>query len=213
MMIRLKKKKNSISQSLWQIGKPDLNTFFLNFFFFPWAADDSNFEWVTTLFSMKYGTWVLDEQDTKQNTELKKSVVQSVLLCLSCLFIYILTSKFIKKKTEQKIKQKNEKLEFCWIKCAPKNKRARQLWDIQFIFFSLSAKSKLLWVLNHASYMCENMQVVNTLIDCSCITKEPRTVTLPTIINQCCQSMIWLPNCATLGSSPWWKTMLPPFWG
>ena len=39
----------------------------------------------------------MDEQDTKQNTELKKSVVQSVLLCLSCLFMYILTSKFIKK--------------------------------------------------------------------------------------------------------------------
>ena len=38
----------------------------------------------------------MDEQDTRQKTELKKSVVQSVLLCLSCLFMYILTSKFIK---------------------------------------------------------------------------------------------------------------------
>ena len=39
----------------------------------------------------------MDEQDTRQNTELKKSVVQSVLLCLLCLLMYILTSKFIKK--------------------------------------------------------------------------------------------------------------------
>ena len=33
------------------------------------------------------------EQDTRQNIELKKSVVQSVLLCLPCLFMYILASK------------------------------------------------------------------------------------------------------------------------
>ena len=45
----------------------------------------------------------MDEQDTKQNTELKKSVVQSVLLCLSRLFMFILTSKFI--KNWKKIKQ------------------------------------------------------------------------------------------------------------
>ena len=51
----------------------------------------------------------MDKQDTKQNTELKKSVVQSVLLCLSCLFIYILTCKFIK-KTEKKIKQAKKKI-------------------------------------------------------------------------------------------------------
>ena len=38
----------------------------------------------------------MDEQDTRQNTELKKSVEQSVLMCLSCLFMYILASKFIK---------------------------------------------------------------------------------------------------------------------
>ena len=43
----------------------------------------------------------MDEQDTRQNTELKKSVVQSVLLCLSCLFIYIFTIKSIKKKIKK----------------------------------------------------------------------------------------------------------------
>ena len=39
---------------------------------------------------------ILDEQDTRQNTELKKSVVQSVSLCLSYIFLYILTSRSIK---------------------------------------------------------------------------------------------------------------------
>ena len=49
----------------------------------------------------------MDEQDTRQNTELKKKyVVQSVLLCLSCLFMYILTSKFI--KNWKKLSKKNK---------------------------------------------------------------------------------------------------------
>ena len=46
----------------------------------------------------------MDEQDTIYKTQLKKSVVQSVLLCLSCLLMYILTSTFItnwKKKNKQ----------------------------------------------------------------------------------------------------------------
>ena len=60
----------------------------------------------------KYGTWFLDdEQDTKQNTELKKSVVQRVL---SCRFMYILTSKFIK-KMKKKIKQKKKLKVWIWI--------------------------------------------------------------------------------------------------
>ena len=49
----------------------------------------------------------MDEQDTRQSTELKKSVIQSVLFCLSCLFMYILTSKFI--TNWKKIKQKKNK--------------------------------------------------------------------------------------------------------
>ena len=50
----------------------------------------------------------MDKQDTRQNTELKKSVVQGVLLCLSCLFMYILTTKFI--KNWKKIKQAKKKI-------------------------------------------------------------------------------------------------------
>ena len=57
--------------------------------------------WV--IHSFEIWNLILDEQDTRQNTELKTSVVQSVLLCLTHLFLYILTSKFI--KTWKKIKQ------------------------------------------------------------------------------------------------------------
>ena len=48
----------------------------------------------------------MDEQDKRQKTELKKSVVQGVLLCLACIFMYILTSKFIT-NWKKKIKEKN----------------------------------------------------------------------------------------------------------
>ena len=80
--------------------------FFFFFFFFFLSSRRVRFESVTAL---KYGTWFLDEQDTRQNTELKKSVVQSVSLCLSYLFLYILTRKFIKNWKKKLSKQKNFK--------------------------------------------------------------------------------------------------------
>ena len=52
-------------------------------------------------------------EDTRQNTELKKSVVQSVSLCLSYIFLYILTSKSIKNWKKNKLTKKNSNLEFC----------------------------------------------------------------------------------------------------
>ena len=121
MVIRLRK-KNSKSQSPSQIGKPDLNAgFFFNVFLlflfwfvlFCFVFSSSRFfklELVTTLFSLKYGTRFLDEQDTRQNTELKKSVVQSILLCLSCLFIYIdkQVHKTLKKRKRKKKKKINQ---------------------------------------------------------------------------------------------------------
>ena len=67
-----------MSQSLRQIGRPGLHPFF-----FP-----VKFESVTTLFSMKYGTWFLDEQDTRQNTELKKCIVQSVYCVYHAFHVY-----------------------------------------------------------------------------------------------------------------------------
>ena len=94
-----------MSQSLWQIGRPNLNAFLKAPP--PPSSRHVKFGLVTTLLSMKYEAWFMDEQDTRKNTELKKFVVQSVL-CLSCLFMYILTSKFI--KNWKKIKQKQKKL-------------------------------------------------------------------------------------------------------
>ena len=49
-----------------------------------------------------------DEQDTRQNTELKKSVVQSISLCLSFIFLYILRSKPIKTGKKNLTKQKKK---------------------------------------------------------------------------------------------------------
>ena len=63
----------------------------------------------------------LDEQDTRQNTELKKSVVQSVLLYLSYLFMYILTSKFI--KNWKKISKQAKKIQT--LKFAESNTRRK----------------------------------------------------------------------------------------
>ena len=121
-----------MSQSSWQIGRPDLNAVFNSFFFL--SSRRVRFESFTAL---KYETW-LDEQDTRQNTELKKSVVQSVSLCLSYLFLYILTSKFIKKLGKKISKQKKiETLNFAESNAHRKNKCKRQLWDIGFISFSL----------------------------------------------------------------------------
>ena len=79
---------------------------FFQLFFFPQSSRRVRFESVTAL---KYGTWFLDEQDTRQNTELKKYVVQSVSLCLTYLFLYILTRKFVKNWKKKLSKQKNFK--------------------------------------------------------------------------------------------------------
>ena len=110
---------------------------FFNFFFSE-QQRRSKFESATTLFSMKYGTWFLDEQDTRKNTELKKSVVQSVWLCLSCLFIYILTSKFIKNWGRKLSKQKKKKKLKAWISLnqtrTEKQRRAAALRHTVYFF-------------------------------------------------------------------------------
>ena len=49
----------------------------------------------------------MDEQDTRQSTELKKSVVQSVLLCLTSFHVYF--DKQVHKKLGEKIKQASKK--------------------------------------------------------------------------------------------------------
>ena len=83
----------------------------------PLSSRRVKFESVTALFRMKVelAFWMNKIQDRTKSLE-TKFVVQSVLLCLSYLFMYILTSKFIKKnrkKLSKQKKKKNEKLEFC----------------------------------------------------------------------------------------------------
>ena len=105
--------------------------FFFSFFFFFFEQQTCQI-WV--VHSFEIWNLILDEQDTRQNTDLNKSVVQSVSLCLSYLFLYILTSKFVKNWKKIKQAKKRSNLEFCWIRRAPKNKCALQLWDIGFIY-------------------------------------------------------------------------------
>ena len=79
----------------------------------------------------------MDEQDTRQNAELKKSVVQSVLLYLSCLFMYILTSKFIINWKKNKQAKKIKSLNFAESSAHRKTHTRSSFWDIQFIFLAL----------------------------------------------------------------------------
>ena len=134
-----KKKKNYVSQSLWRIGIPDLNAFFFKhvfvFFFFFLSSRRVKFESVTTLFSIKYGTWFLDEQDWRQNKELKKSVVQSDLLCLSCPFMYILTGTFLKNWEKIKQTKKKKKIKAWILLNQTRNEKQTRVAAFFFFFF------------------------------------------------------------------------------
>ena len=63
--------------------------------------------------------------------------------CTNCFIVSVMSFHLYFDKQVQYILEKNQaskknlKLEFCWIKCALKNKRVQQLWDIQFIFLAL----------------------------------------------------------------------------
>ena len=113
--IRLKK-INAMSQSSWQIGRPDLNAFFFLAGFclfvclFVFSEQQTCQIWV--VHSFEIWNLILDEQDIRQNTELNKSVFQSVSLCLSYLFLYILTSKFVKNWGKIKQAKKIQTLNF-----------------------------------------------------------------------------------------------------
>ena len=72
----------------------------------------------------------LDEQDTRQNTELKKFVVQSALLCLSCQFIK-------KLKKNQASKKKIKSLNFAESNAHRKTNVRGSFETYNFFFFSL----------------------------------------------------------------------------
>ena len=150
-----------MSQSSWQIGRPDLNAVFLTcfFFFFFLSSRCVRFESITAL---KYGTcfWMNKiHTDTRPNTELKKSVVQSVSLGLPYLFLYILTSKFIKHWEKKISKQKKiQTLNFAESNTQRKtNARGSfEIWDLFFVALSVTRISPpnsfgkvLFWVRVH----------------------------------------------------------------
>ena len=89
---------------------------------------------------------ILDEQDTRQNTELKKSFVQSVSLCLSYLFLCILTSKFIKKLEKKVSKQKKFKPWILLNQTRTKKQTRAAALRYRIYFFSLSKRSFCLFV-------------------------------------------------------------------
>ena len=82
----------------------------------------------------------MDEQDTRQNTELKKFVVQSVLLCPTCLLVYILTSKFIKKKKKP------------WKKRKKKSKQAKKIESLNFAESNAHRKTNVPGSFRHTIY-------------------------------------------------------------
>ena len=77
-------KINTISQSSWQIGKPDLNAFLFVFFF--WAADVSDLSRLQ-LWNMELNFWMNKIQD---RTQCWRSLLFKVFYCVchifSCIF-------------------------------------------------------------------------------------------------------------------------------
>ena len=110
-------------------------TFFVFFLFF-WAANVSDlsrsqlwnmeldFGWTRYMYKAEHKSW----------RSLLFIVFHCVCHTFSCIFWQASHKKLEKKNQASK---KNSKFEFCWIKRAPKNKCARQLWDIGFIFLAL----------------------------------------------------------------------------
>ena len=115
--------------------------FVLFCFFFSWAADASNLirSQVYSVWNMELDLWMNKIQERIQ--ELKTSVVQSISLCLTCIFVYILTSKFI--KTWKKIKQakKIERSNFAELNAHQKT-NARGSFETYNLFFQPKAKKK-----------------------------------------------------------------------
>ena len=120
-----------LSQSSWQIGRPDLNAFFFWTFFFP--EQQTCQIWVGHSFEI----WNLIFGRARYKTEHRVEEV----CCSKCFIVFVISflvyfDKKVHKKLKKEIKQaKNiSNLGFCWIKRAPKNKCARQLWHMIYFF-------------------------------------------------------------------------------
>ena len=87
VLIRLKKK--SMSQSLWQIRKPDLKCSFFNvvfFFFFSWAADVSNLSrsQLCSVWNMELDLWMNKIRGRTQSW--RRSLLFKVFYCVCHVF-------------------------------------------------------------------------------------------------------------------------------
>ena len=72
------------------------------------------FESVTTLLSMKYGTSLLDEQDSRQNTRVEEVCCSNFIVSVMSFHVYF--DKQIHKKLGKKLSKQKKiyiKLEFC----------------------------------------------------------------------------------------------------
>ena len=125
---------------------PKCGFFNVFFFFFFWAANVSDLS-RSQLWNME-----LDFGWTRYKAEHKswRSLLFKVFHCVCHIisFLVFFDKQGIKNWKKNQASKKNSNLEFCWIKRAPKNKCARQLWDIGFIFFSL------IWLPTCYEYHC-----------------------------------------------------------
>ena len=96
--IRLKK-INAMSQSSWQIGRPDLNAVFFTFFFF--SEQQTCQIWVGHSFEIL--NLILDEQDTRQNTRVEE------VCCSKCFIVFFISFLvYFDKKVHKKLKKKKK---------------------------------------------------------------------------------------------------------
>ena len=121
------------------------------FFVFFWAANVSDIS-RSQLWNMEldFG-WTRYKAEHKSWRSLLFKVFHCVCHIFSCVFWQASHKKL---KKNQASKKKNSNLEFCWIKRTPKNKCARQLWDIGFIFFSLI---NVMHIKRNVIYCCDNI--------------------------------------------------------
>ena len=154
-LIRLKKKKkkiNAMSQSSWQIGRPDLNAFFFWTFFFP--EQQTCQIWVGHSFEI----WNLIFGWARYKTEHRVEEV----CCSKCFIVFVISflvyfDKKVHKKLKKEIKQANkfQTLDFAESN-AHRKTNARGSFDIWFIFFSLitqTLKGCLLYAWKHPTPM------------------------------------------------------------
>ena len=137
--IRLKK-TISMSQSLWQIGKPDLNAIFNLFIFF---SEQQTFQiWVGHNF-VQYEIWNLIFRRTRYKTE---HIVEEVC-CSKCFIVSVVSfhlyfdkqvhkKKLNKKLSKKKKRKKIKRLNFAESNAHRKTNARGRLWVIQFIFLA-----------------------------------------------------------------------------